>query len=321
MGQLLQLETLGLINCLPQSGDVSYPSGRSLPITLPSLQTLELQDSVVEVHHFFSATQIPKEAKVDLTFTDEALVSNSLGPLFSALKASWILSSQDMDVDTNGSRLPAQSDILDLRIVEHYESQIKCWFKDNKLPTRFDDDNPPANLVVSSWSSRGVISTPLLTAIADRLDISSLRSLKISSEDDLEEDALALFKNLTKLDTVTIGDNHETLEKFLKVFQKQGSDTTSPSFPALRSVHLHSIYFDGPDDAVRALITAFENREASRPIGQLTISKCINFSEAHWKDLRASSIFEDVDMDWDKYEDIQQCSGYDYYDHNDIDTD
>ncbi|RXW11601.1 hypothetical protein EST38_g14254 [Candolleomyces aberdarensis] len=323
MGQLLQLETLRLIKYLPCSRDVSHPSGRSLPISLPSLRTLELDDSTAEVHHFFNATQISKEAKVGLALTDEDSVFGSLGALFSALKASWILSSQDMDVDTNGSQLPAQSDILDLRTVEEIQigySGIKCWFKHNKLPTKFDDDNPPADLVVSADN---IITTSLLTAIADSSDLSSLRSLKISSYDDLEEDGLALFKNLTKLDTIAICDNYETLSIFLKEFQKQGSDTTSPSFPALRSVHLHNIDFDGPlvrkpDDAVRALVTAFENREASHPIEQLTISKCINFSEVHWKDLCASSFSEDVNMDWDEDEYIHDY--YDDYDDHDFDT-
>ncbi|RXW11600.1 hypothetical protein EST38_g14255 [Candolleomyces aberdarensis] len=219
-------------------------------------------------------------------------------------------------------QLSAQFDILDLRIVGHYESRIKCWFGENKLPTRFDDDDPPANLAVSSKSSHGVISTPLLKTITDHLDISSLHSLKISSHDILEEDALTLFKNMTKLDTITICGNYETLSKFLDEFQKQGSDTISPSFPALRSVHLHKIDFEESrtgeaDDAVRAIITALEDRKASHPIEQLTISKCINFSKAHWKDLRASSIFEYVEMDWDEDEDIREDEDSDYdYDYN-----
>ncbi|KAJ2928775.1 hypothetical protein H1R20_g8218, partial [Candolleomyces eurysporus] len=216
-----------------------------------------------------------------------------------------------MDADTNDSSLSAQFDILEMQIVGHYEPQIKCWFKDNKLPTRSDDDSPPANLVVSSKLSDGVISTPLLTTIADRLDISPLLSLKISSHDVLEEDALALFKNLTNLDTITICGNYGTLSKFLKEFQQQGSDASSPSFPALRSVHLREIDFDESrtgkaDNAVRALITAFEDREASHPIERLTITQCVNFSEAHWRDLCTSSIPEDVDMDWDEDEDIRQ---------------
>ncbi|RXW19996.1 hypothetical protein EST38_g5867 [Candolleomyces aberdarensis] len=268
-----------------------------------------------------------KEAKVNLTLTDIGSVSESLGPLFSALRASWILSSQDTDVDTNGSRLSAQSDILDLRIYEDSGcSGIKCWVTDNKLPTRFNDDNPPANLVVSYDD---ISITLLLVAIADHLDFSSLRSLKISSCYGLEDYVLALFMNLIKLNTISISDNYGTFTNFFKVFQKQGSDTTSPSFPALRSVHLNNIDFDGSragraDDAVRTLITAFEDRKSSHPIRQLTISNCINFSEAHWKDLRASSISEDVDMEWDEYEDIRQYSDYDDYDyyddHNDFDT-
>ncbi|KAJ2928767.1 hypothetical protein H1R20_g8197, partial [Candolleomyces eurysporus] len=284
--------------------------------------------SWTRVTHVCSATQISKEAKVNLTLTDIGSVSESLGPLLSALKASWILSSQDMDVDTNDSGLSAQFDILDLRIVENSERfGIEGWFKDNRLPAGFNDHNLPANLVVRY---DGTIIYLLLMAIADRLDLSSLRSLKISSVYGLEEDALALFKNLTKLDTIAIWDSSKTLSNFLKEFQKQGSDTIRPSFPALRSVHLHNIDFDGPggrpDDAVRALITAFETREASHRIGRLAITKCLSFSKAHWKDLCASSFSEGVDMEWDEDEDIRQYSDYegddyDDYGHDDYDYD
>ncbi|KAJ2928920.1 hypothetical protein H1R20_g8198, partial [Candolleomyces eurysporus] len=302
--------------------DVSHPSGRSLPIILPSLRTLELEDSTAEVHHFFSATQISKEAKANLKLNDLDSVSESLGPLFSALRASWILSLQDLDVDTNGSRLSAQPEILDLQIFEGSgRFGIKCWFKDNKLPTRFNEDNPPANLVILY---NDVTIALLLMAIAHHLDLSSLRFLKISSYYTLEEDALTLFRSLTKLDTIAICDNHRNLSKFLEEFQKHGSDTIGPSFPALRSVHLHNIYFDAPgtlDDAGHALITALENREASHQIGQLTISKCINFSKAHWKDLCASSFSEDVDMKWDEDEDIRRYSDFDNYDCDDYDSD
>ncbi|RXW19997.1 hypothetical protein EST38_g5866 [Candolleomyces aberdarensis] len=126
---------------------------------------------------------------------------------------------------------------------------------------------------------------------------------------------MALFKNLSKLEKIAIWRNHETLSKFLKALKEDGASPGAPSFPALRSVELQDIDFDeertgGADDAVRTLITAFEHREAYEPIEQVVVTRCINFSWAHWENL-SNSLSEKANMHWDKEEDMRELSEHD----------
>ncbi|RXW19998.1 hypothetical protein EST38_g5865 [Candolleomyces aberdarensis] len=318
MANLLRLETLKLFACLPRSGDVSHPS-RSLPVTLPSLRTLELHDSVAELCQFFRATQISKEARVNIELGDVNPESESLGALFSAFKTSWSLCQDMQDMESVADGSLAQSEILDLRIVNNSgqtTSQIKCWYKDHELPPPFNDENPPANLVVSSKNSgNSRVNTSLLTAIAEHLDFSSLCSLKIAPTTDMTEEALGLFKDLTKLDTITIARNHRNLSRFLKALKKDGASPGTPSFPTLCSVNLHRIDFDeernwNADIEVRDLINALDHREGSCPIDELSITQCINFTEAHWDSLR-ESLPEQLEMEWDEDEDIREPSEHD----------
>ncbi|KAJ2928744.1 hypothetical protein H1R20_g8216, partial [Candolleomyces eurysporus] len=311
MMKLLRLETLELSACLPRSGDVSHPSG-SLPITLPSLRTLELHDSAAELCQFFCATRISKEARVNIELSDASPQSDSLGPLFSAYKASWSLC-QDMKLVADGSL--AQSEVLDLRIVNksgQYSSQIKCWYKGHEPPPTFND-KAPANFAVSSKSLGGrIVNASLLKALVERLDVSSLRFLEIASTHNITEEALNLFKDLAKLDTITISLNHKNLSSFLKALKKDGAIPGTPSFPALRTVRLRYIDFDeeqtwDADNAVRDLIKALDHREGSCPVRTLSITECTNFSEAHWENLRGS-LPEELEMDWDEDEDIREPS-------------
>jgi hypothetical protein len=309
MSKLLRLETLKLSACLPQSGDVSHPS-RSLSVSLPSLRILELQDSVAELCQFFRAAQIPREARVVIGVSDANPQSESLGPLFSALKASWILR-QDAELVTDGGSM-AQSEILDLRIVcsGYHFSEVKCWFKNHELPPVADDDNPPANLAVSVSiaSYNPAVHTPLLTAIAEGFDISSLRTLKIASKPSMPDEAFALFKDLTKLDAIVISTNYYNLTRFLQALKKEGASPGTPSFPALSSIRLHFIDFDelqvgNANTAVCNLIKDLKHREESCPISELSITQCINFSMAHWEAL-SGSLQEDVEVNWDEDENI-----------------
>ncbi|KAJ2921808.1 hypothetical protein H1R20_g15288, partial [Candolleomyces eurysporus] len=307
---LLRLETMILKACLPRSGDALHLG--SLPITLPSLRILELQDFAAELRQFFTATQIPNKARVDIELSDGNPELESLGSLLSALRTSWI-HSKDMDLDAGSNSI--QSGILDLRIVDammRYVPRIMCWFSNHDLPPNFGVENPPANLVVSLASGSAMGINLVLSAIAARLDISSLQSLKIASNYILvTNELLALFKDLTKLDKIAVWKSYDTLSKFFKTLKKKHEH--APSFPALHSIDLHGIDFDEDrtGDSIKAvlpLIFALKSREKSHPtIKQFTMTQCINFLEDHWEAL-CEVLPEETEKYWDEVEDIVEQS-------------
>jgi hypothetical protein len=308
MAMLVRLETLGLSGSLPVPEGISHPSDGSLvPITFPSLRNLELEDVATNVRQLFNDIRIPKEARVDIKLNDSlnSFQSTSFGPFFSALRGSWILS-RGTELGTAGSLPP--SDLLDLRIAE---TQIKCWFQHHELPPTFRDDTPHASLVVSFRAfGPALVHAPLIKAIAEYLDISSLKALKVATQAAMRDETLALFKNLSKLEKIAIWRNHETLSKVLKTFKEDGV----PSFPALTSFNFHAIDFDNErtgdaDGAVRTLVTALKLRDEYQPIKQIRMTECFNFSEDHWESF-CESLPEEVDMFWDQYEDMRE-SEYD----------
>ncbi|KAJ2929540.1 hypothetical protein H1R20_g7566, partial [Candolleomyces eurysporus] len=320
-----RLETLNLSACLPLSDDVSHPESSS--ITLPSLRTLKLRDSSPEVLQFFAATQVPKEARINIELSDTDPKSESFGSLFSALRKGWILS-KDMVLDAGVSL--GQSEIVDLRIVEPAsashgfamsneddELQLRCWFKNHDLPPKFDVDNPPASLALTLKGCNSVIGNSLLAALAERLDISSLRSLKIASHQFPTVETFELFKGLTKLDKLAIWYSHDALSNFLEV-SKKTKDDDDPPFPALRSLQLHGVDFD--EDltgkvfkAVDALGTALDDRHEYHPsIERLIIERCTNFDEGHWEQL-SCTLPEEVRLVWDEVEDIRRPPDDSYY--------
>ncbi|KAJ2920406.1 hypothetical protein MD484_g62, partial [Candolleomyces efflorescens] len=182
-----------------------------------------------------------------------------------------------------------------------------CWFQHHELPPSFKDETPQASLIVSlqSFGSSG-IHPLIIEAIAEYLDISSLESLKVASQNAIQDETLALFKDLSKLEKIAIWSSHETLTKVLKSLKKEGT----PSFPALVSFDLHGIDFDdersdSADDAVRALVTAFEHRDDYQAIEQVRMTECTNFSEEHWESF-CEALPEDVEMFWDRFEDMRE---------------
>ncbi|RXW16438.1 hypothetical protein EST38_g9424 [Candolleomyces aberdarensis] len=304
LAKLLRLETIKLSACLPHSGGASQPD--SLPVILPSLRTLELQDLTAELRQFFSMTQIPEEARVHIKLCDRNPESESPGSLFSALRASWILP-KDMVVEAAGDS--AQPSILDLRIVD--ASRIKCWFSNHDLPPNFDVENPPASLVVSRGSPSIGIHL-LLKAIAEHLDLSSLQSLKFDYFP-LTKQTLALFKDLTKLDKIAIWNSHSTLSKFLGILEKKKGHALS--FPSMRTIELRGIDFDedpigGSSTAVRALAAALKNLRKSHPtIERFTMTQCVNFLEKHWEAL-CKALPDEVKVYWDEVELCVAHSGW-----------
>ncbi|RXW19844.1 hypothetical protein EST38_g6006 [Candolleomyces aberdarensis] len=300
LAKLLQLETMKLSACLPRSGDASQPD--SPPVILPSLRTLELQDLAAELHEFFSMTRIPQEARVNIELHD--MESESVGSLFSALRASW---TPPKDIVVDAARNLAQSEILDLRVVDYMPRctpQIMCWFNIHDLPPNFDAENPPANLIVSAPDAIAFGINLLLKAIAVRLGISSLRSLKIASRHVfLMEDMLPLVKDLTKLDKIALWKSPDAIIQFTEVLQKQKDHALA--FPSLRSIELHGIDIDEglssyADTAIRRFATALKSwMKCHRTIERFAITKCINFVEGHWKVLQAA-IPKQVEMYWDE---------------------
>ncbi|RXW16431.1 hypothetical protein EST38_g9414 [Candolleomyces aberdarensis] len=305
LAKLLRLETIKISACLPHSGDASQPD--SLPIILPSLRTLELQDFVAELRQFFSVTQIPQKAKVDLELSDEVLKSESLGSLFSALRASWTL---PRDMVAGAARNSAQPDILDLRVVDSMTRcipQIMCWFNNHDLPPNFDVENPPANLTVSTHTIAIGLNI-LLKAIAGRFGISSLRSFKIASNCIvLTRDTLELVKGLPKLDRIAIWNRHDVLSEFLGVLKKKKDHVLA--FPSLRSIELHGIDFDedlagDSDAAIQALAAVLKSRKKIRStIKRFAMTQCVNFLEHHWEVIQAA-LPKQAETYWDEDEHI-----------------
>jgi hypothetical protein len=282
-----------------------------------------LQDFAAELRQFFTAIQIPRQARIDIELSDREPESENLGSLFSALRTSWILSN-DRDLGANDN--PVQTDILDLRIVDAMSRaipRIMCWNSNPALPPNFGVEDPPANLVVSLGSDSAMGINLLLPAIARRLDISSLRSLKIASNYIIvTKEIMALFKGLTKLSKIAIWKSYDALSHFLKALKKKKEH--APSFPALRSIDLHGIDFDEDRigdsfEAVLALVTALKNWEMSHPtIKQFTMTQCINFMEDHWEVLH-KALPEEIEMYWDEVEDMVGLSDEEEEDYDESD--
>ncbi|KAJ2914472.1 hypothetical protein MD484_g5944, partial [Candolleomyces efflorescens] len=183
-----------------------------------------------------------------------------------------------------------------------------CWNGNHDLPPSFGVDNPPASLVVSFLSLPAISINSLLSAVASYLDIPPLQSLKIASDHDfVTKKTMQLFKHLTKLEKIAIWNSYDALSEFLKALkQKEGR---APSFPALRSIDLHSIDFDenleyygDSSETVLSLITALKNRQLSHPsIKQITMTECINFLHHHWQLLR-EALPKEVEVYWDEVE-------------------
>jgi hypothetical protein len=279
---------------------------------------LELQDPAAEMRQFFSAIQIPKEARVDIELSDGTPESeSSFGSLFFALREAWTLS-KNTEVDAAGSS--AQPNVLDLRVVDSSPRDkpgIMCWFDDDDRPSNFDVElSPPANLVASAPSAYTLGINLLLKVIARCLDISSLRSLQIASDYAVpSRGTLALFKDLTKLDRIAIGKSHEALSNFLRNLKKKKDRALS--FPSLRSLELHDIDFDEDllgesNSAVRALGAALKSRKKYRPaIEQFRMTECTNFREKHWEFLR-KALSGELEMHWDEIEKIVEPSDSDW---------
>lgn len=333
MAKMSQLETLELAACLPLSNDALKPG--SLSITLRSLRTLKLQDTASQLCQFFHTTQIPEDAKVDIKLDERNPTSETLAPVFSALKESWVLS-KDTVMDADGSS--GRFELLDLRILPTKRAgddnrvstggapRIMCWFKDQDLPPTLDAENPPAKLVVS-LKDPGYRSALLVTAIAEQLEFLSLRSLKIASEQPLSDETLGMFGNLAQLEHLAIWHDLRTLSSFLWVFDTDDDDddstvsdsSESPSFPALRTINLRYIDFNMyvlDPDVLGTFCTALKRRKDSlgSPIEELAINQCSNFEERQWQRL-CSALPEEARMVWDYHEDIQGREGYgfEYY--------
>ncbi|RXW19841.1 hypothetical protein EST38_g6004 [Candolleomyces aberdarensis] len=300
LSKLLRLETMKLSAFLPHSG-ASQP--KSLPVILPSLRTLELKDFAAELRQFFSMTRMPQEARVDVELSDVTLESESLESLFSALRASWTL---PKDVLADAARNLAQPNILDLRVIDYMprrKPRIMYWLNNHDLPPNFEFENPPANLIMSAPSVLEIDITLLFKVITGHLNTSSLRSLKISSNQvGLTKNVLELVKDLTKLDKIAIWKSHDALSEFLEILRDHAL-----AFPSLRSIELYDIDFDEeltgyPDTAIRALAAALKSWKKFRPtIDRFAMTECINFVEEHWEVLRAA-LPKEVEMYWDESE-------------------
>ncbi|RXW16437.1 hypothetical protein EST38_g9425 [Candolleomyces aberdarensis] len=174
-----------------------------------------------------------------------------------------------------------------------------CWFNNHHLPLNFDVEKPPANLIVSAPSAPAIDITLLFKVIAGHFGISSLRSLKIASNQVvLTKYVLALVKDLTKLDKIAIWKSGDALSEFLVVLKKGDHALT---FPSLRSIELHGIDLDGElaaysDTVIRVLAAILKSRTT---IEQFAMTKCINFLEEHWEVL-CEAPPEEVEMYWDK---------------------
>ncbi|KAJ2935905.1 hypothetical protein H1R20_g1188, partial [Candolleomyces eurysporus] len=308
--KLIQLETMTLSAYLPHSGDASQLE--SLPVTLPSLRTLKLQDPAAELCQFFSMTRIPQEARVDVNLSDGNLESGSLESLFSALRASWTLS-KDMVVDA--AHHLAQPNILDLRVIDDVprcKPRIMYWFNNYGLPPNFNAENPPANLIVAAPSVSAIDITLLFKMITGRLGISSLRSLKIASNQVvLVKDVLALVKDLPKLDKIAICRSHDALSEFLGILKEIKDHALA--FPSLRSIELQDIDFDegltgNSDTAIGVLADALRSWKKFHPtIERFAMTVCTNFVEEDWEVLQAA-LPKEVEMNWDGYEYIVDTS-------------
>jgi hypothetical protein len=334
MAKMSQLENLELAACLPLSNDALKPG--SLSITLPSLRTLKLQDTPSQLCQFFHTTQIPEDAKVDIKLDERNPTSERLASVFSALKESWVLP-KDTVMDADGSS--GRFELLDLRILPAKRAgddnrvstggapRIMCWFKNQDLPPTLDAENPPAKLVVS-LKDPGYRSDLLLTAIAEQLDIFSLRSLKIASLQPFSDGTLGMFGNLTQLEHLAIWHDLRTLSSFLCVFDTDDYDdddstvsdsSEAPSFPALRTINLRYIDFNMyvlDPDVLGTFCTALKRRTVSlgSPIEELAITQCSSLEERQWQRL-CSALPKEARMVWDYHEDIQgrEGHGFEYY--------